>query len=260
MSDEKLIERYDPDFDEDQDGHMHYVGMTEAEAGEYVEFADAKGIIDALTARVAELEARVSALQSPEDAFTEGEGILISNLRSEVRAATARAEAAERDRDMRRGELVAAASEATALRAEQAEFRAALAIAQKEADGLRAEVERLRALCGEHEDAFADLLSRHTLTKTRLAAANALLGRLVKYAQEDNARTPGSTRLARALNEAALALSAPTPTEREAAERKVLEAMSGLEEDWLMACQKLKNDAVWPTLATAELARRAVKP
>lgn len=46
------------------------------------------------------------------------------------------------------------------------------------------------------------LLAAHDDAATRLAEATALLERIVKYAREDRATTPGVTRLARALAEA----------------------------------------------------------
>lgn len=144
MSDEKSIERYDPDFDEDQDGGMHYVGMTEAEAGEYVKFVDSKGTIDALTARVAELEASEkqaremsvkARLLLKEDG--EMEALLV--------AATARAEAAE----MKAHDYMSAFDAAVA------ERDAALEMHGEEIAALRAMLTSATELLRAAEDAIA---------------------------------------------------------------------------------------------------------
>ena len=94
---------------------------------------------------------------------------------------------------------------------------------------LHAEVERLRDTDSETEALrFRALFEEQRLERqyaeSRLAAATKLLGRIVKYAQEDNARTPGSTRLARALGEAErLLANAPADPPRNELEAMVQE-------------------------------------
>lgn len=73
---------------------------------------------------------------------------------------------------------------------------------------LRAEVERLRAELDQAIKERDDYDNDRCAWATSLAAANELLARSVKYAREDNARTPGTTRLARALDEATAHLAA----------------------------------------------------
>lgn len=65
--------------------------------------------------------------------------------------------------------------------------------------------QELRETAVELEKAHADVLtftSRALLSEAALTEATALLERIVKYAREDRATTPGVTRLARALSEA----------------------------------------------------------
>lgn len=78
---------------------------------------------------------------------------------------------------------------------------------------LRAELrEALSTIASLRADAESDLqaiqiakgvLAAYQRNTKQLVAANALLERIVKYANEDRARTPGVTRLARVLSEAA---------------------------------------------------------
>lgn len=61
-------------------------------------------------------------------------------------------------------------------------------------------------------DSLAVLLAtREAAAVERAVAAESLLGRIVKYAREDRARTPGVTRLARALDEANTLLRSRLP-------------------------------------------------
>lgn len=136
---------------------------------------------------------------------------------------------------------------ATELLAEQA--------AQIVVDGQRiAELGRERdgaRVVAEQADLYRDA------SEQKLAAANALLARIVKYATEDRASTPGTTRLARALSEAEAHLSgqptAPGPTE---AEQAVLDACGALDAHWL---QGGYSGTTWRSVVDAELARRGLR-
>lgn len=64
---------------------------------------------------------------------------------------------------------------------------------------LVAEVERLTTLANANAQRCSDLADEN-------ARLRGLLARVVKYAREDNAQTPGTTRLARVLDECAAAL------------------------------------------------------
>lgn len=74
--------------------------------------------------------------------------------------------------------------------------------AEAEIAALCAEVERLDAANTAAEQSIQNLLSDATVAKSSLAEARALLARIVKYAIEDRASTPGTTRLARVVVEA----------------------------------------------------------
>jgi len=91
--------------------------------------------------------------------------------------------------------------------------------AESESAALRAHVERLRALI--EQNARAALVMPVQDLRDSLAAANALLERIVKYAREDKAHTSGLTRLARALDEAVAHLAAQPATAPTRFERKV---------------------------------------
>lgn len=80
----------------------------------------------------------------------------------------------------------------TALGAQQA--------AQIVLDGQR--ISELEAERYEQEQRGNNYCEATMAAEQKLAAANALLARIVKYATEDRATTPGTTRLARALVEA----------------------------------------------------------
>lgn len=83
--------------------------------------------------------------------------------------------------------------------------RMMLGQARTEVAELRAEVERLTKMV-ERLTKMLDVCSavhgHNVKTKARLASARALLARVVKYAIEDRAITPGTTRLTRVIGEA----------------------------------------------------------
>ena len=77
---------------------------------------------------------------------------------------------------------------------------------------LRARVELAEARLAEACDQIQSLRAALRAAEAQLEAVHALLARIVKYAREDRACTPGVTRLARALSEAK-ALLTPAETE-----------------------------------------------
>jgi hypothetical protein len=112
-------------------------------------------------------------------------------------------------------------------------------------------------------------LERAEAAEQKLAAANALLGRIVKYAVEDRAITPGTTRLARVLSEAEAHLAnqpaEPVPfttvqgetfTHCTMPEREVLKAVYAVP---IRTLENVNPLGDWADTAKAELARRATE-
>jgi hypothetical protein len=151
--------------------------------------------------------------------------------------------------------------------------KADLAKARRERDEAIAGNNELQHLVKHWQDAdptghALDAANRET------RAANALLARIVKYATEDRAITPGTTRLARVLSEAEAHLAnepaAPTRTEAKPfttvqgetfthctmPEREVLKAMYAVPTRTLENVNPLGD---WADTAKAELARRATE-
>lgn len=158
----------------------------------------------------------------------------------------------------------------------QASGPKALRIIDAQASALaeaRAECERLRAQSRAAEQRWLRAERGRVDAESRLIAANALLERVVKYASEDNARTPGSTRLARALDDirAHLADQEPvagypetfaqrvTDTFRTEAEQRVLDAMADIRQEAVTLGANVGMMSGVSAVCRAELARRGLK-
>jgi cysteinyl-tRNA synthetase len=122
----------------------------------------------------------------------------------------------------------------------------------------RAECERLRADRKHRISRMQESIDAHLATWSRLAAANALLTRIIKYAREDKVVTARATRLARVLSEVEIFLDSAQPAApaRTEAEQAVLDAMARVHERALRASMSEKNLA---EACDAELARRGAK-
>lgn len=93
-------------------------------------------------------------------------------------------------------------AELESLRARVRQESARAAAAERERDEARELVDLARTNSHTLGRIIREQIAALSAAERRAAEAEALIGRIVKYAREDRARTPGTTRLARALDEA----------------------------------------------------------
>jgi chromosome segregation ATPase len=156
------------------------------------------------TGTVTQLSGEINRLRTEVERLRRSEG----KAWDEARAAAGGAKTARRARERQTASYRAAESECAALRAALTSHKGMLrnlsdegVIQYERAEKLESECATLRAAVREKEQLELAACAEADELRASLAAATELLARIVKYAIEDKARTPGTTRLARALNE-----------------------------------------------------------
>lgn len=233
------MKRYDWDYrgmDEDETGEFvkaeyalalrEWHELAEAECGRHrTTIVKLREELALLEDRVAvaqgmknEAQARAETAEAASRAHREAwDSADAGRKRAEARAEAAEERVGREQRKAWKADKAAerAESEAAALRAEVAMFKEHDEARDIDRNELRAEVERLRNERDEAEVERGQADAAKLAERKLRIRGTRVLARIVKYAREDRATTPGSTRLARALEGAQALLDgqpeAPTP-------------------------------------------------